>query len=531
VWLREHGIDPAVTASTGIASTHIGGSTIHSWSGIGVRERLSDYDLDWIAANERVARRIQKTSVLIIDEVSMLSARTFAMVEAVCREVRRDERPFGGLTIILAVDFFQLPPVSASREKRPQGKLALPEEAHSEFAFISPVWKAVKPVICYLSEQYRQEDAKFLDLLSAVRRGAVSASHRTLLATRRAPLARDGMTQLYSHNADVDRINEAELAKLSGVARRFVMTSRGHKPLVAALTQGCLSPEQLLLKEHATVMFTKNDLARKFVNGTLGRVTGFSKENGFPVVKTNAGRIILAEPLEWSLQDGGRILARIMQVPLRLAWAITIHKSQGTSLDAAHMDLSDAFEYGQGYVALSRVRTLAGLSLAGINERALQVHPAIAEKDEEFRGESEAAREIFTKLSAVELAAMHEHFIRACGGSVAPMRQARKNDQRITSYEITRRLVLRKLSLADMAKERGMTAGTIVSHLEQLRKEKEIDPNRDLAHLSHGQEATIEKIHDALRALGPTPLRSIFDQLDGRVPYETIRVARLLYTE
>ena len=116
------------------------------------------------------------------------------------------------------------------------------------------------------------------------------------------------------------------------------------------------------------------------------------------------------------MSEGGKILAQITQTPLRLAWAMTVHKSQGMSLDAAHMDLSEAFEYGQGYVALSRVRTLGGLSLAGLNERALKVHPEILAKDAEFRAQSAQARGAFAKLPAQEFAAMHKNFVRVCGG-------------------------------------------------------------------------------------------------------------------
>ena len=156
----------------------------------------------------------------------------------------------------------------------------------------------------------------------------------------------------------MDHLNTVELSKLSGQPKVFVMVGHGPDPLVLALKRGCLSPEVLSLKLGARVMFTKNDMSGRFVNGTTGIVTEFAKDTGMPIVKTDSGRMIAAEPVEWSIQDAGRILARISQVPLRLAWAITIHKSQGMSLDRAHMDLSSAFEYGQGYVAISRVRTL-----------------------------------------------------------------------------------------------------------------------------------------------------------------------------
>ena len=419
-YLRSCGIEPAITASTGIAATHIGGLTIHSWSGIGIRRDLTKYDLDHIGQNRNIVRRVGKTHILIIDEVSMLSARILSLVDAVGREIRRNQEPFGGLQVILVGDFFQLPPVDRHEAETCPTVLFGRASASEQFAFFSPVWPALNPLVCYLSEQHRQEDAVFLGFLSAVRRAEVDDSHRQLLRTRYSPKPKDGITQLYSHNVDVDQINGAELAKLSGATKTFEMESHGAEKLVLALKRGCLSPEILALKVGARVMFTKNDVTRhRYTNGTLGIVAGFAKENGYPVVKTNSGKTIFAETDEWHIEDGGRVLARISQVPLRLAWAMTVHKSQGMSLDAAHMDLSQTFEYGQGYVALSRVRTLAGLSLAGLNQRALEVHPEIRAKDAEFRAESNKARAVFSKIPGRELQTMHTNFIRACGGKAS----------------------------------------------------------------------------------------------------------------
>src|SRR3989338_7874946 len=368
-YLNSCGIEPAITASTGIAATHIGGMTIHSWCGIGVRQRLTPYDLDAIAGNKRVMARVGNAKVLIIDEVSMLSAQTLGMADAVCREVRKgqphSEYSFGGLQVILVGDFFQLPPVTAREAESKQAGLAPWSRSDSTgFAFTSPVWQKASPLVCYLSEQHRQEDKAFLEFLTAVRKGTVAERHKQLLRTRYAKAPPSGTTtQLYSHNADVDHINTAELSKLSGKPTVFVMESQGPDPLVVMLKKGCLSPETLSLKLGARVMFTKNDIERRFVNGTIGTVSSFDKESGLPVIKTTSGREVLAEPTSWTMQDGTKILAQISQIPLRLAWAITVHKSQGMSLDSAHMNLADAFEYGQGYVALSRVRTLSGLSL------------------------------------------------------------------------------------------------------------------------------------------------------------------------
>ncbi len=423
-WLEEHGINPAITASTGIAATHIGGYTIHSWSGIGIKKFLSDYDLDQISQNKRIVDQVQGAKVLLIDEVSMLGANTLTMVDAVCRTIKRDERAFGGIQVVLVGDFFQLPPV-VRRDFQDESQ-ELFEDRRSQFSFGSPAWDKLDPMVCYLHEQHRQEDVSFLQVLTAMRRGTLTVVHRELLRTRFNVDPGDA-TKLYSHNEDVDRINDERIARLTEDAKIFKMTSVGPDRLVENLKKGCLSPEVLVLKVGARVMFTKNDVQTgRFVNGTLGTVLSFTKETGYPVVKTKNNRTLVVEPEDWSLQDGKRILASITQLPLRLAWAMTVHKSQGMSLDAAHMDLSNAFEYGQGYVALSRVKTLAGLSLAGLNERALQVHPEILQKDIEFREKSDIALEAFRALSQTELEKMHTNFIRASGGHEASLPVAPK---------------------------------------------------------------------------------------------------------
>ncbi|MEI7719749.1 MAG: AAA family ATPase [bacterium] len=447
-WLRGRGVEPAITASTGIAATHIGGYTIHSWSGVGIRQNLSVYDLDAISQNKGVVTRVGGAHVLIIDEVSMLSSGVLSMVEAICREVRRNTRPFGGLQVVFVGDFFQLPPVKnrkdqestgfgGGRGQRDEQELLFDTvdgqdergEEGGDFAFGSAGWSRAKPLVCYLSEQHRQEDSDFLGLLSAIRRDAVDDDHKNLLRKRYAPKPKKGVTQLYSHNMDVDRINVGELGKLSEETKTFTMKSHGPEKLVAGLKRGCLSPEVLALKVGARVMFTKNDhVTHKFVNGTQGIVVGFMKDTGVPMVQNKDGKVLFADPVEWLLQEGGRVLASLEQVPLRLAWAMTVHKSQGMSLDEAHMDLSGAFEYGQGYVALSRVRTLGGLSLAGLNERALQVHPEVLSKDAAFRTQSEEVQEAFAALSRTERTNMEDNFIRAMGGKTKKEKQIEEDE-------------------------------------------------------------------------------------------------------
>jgi len=391
-YLRREGIAVSVTASTGIAAAQLGGMTVHAWSGIGTRSTISRSDLDFIARNRRVTDRIKKARVLIIDEVSMLSGQTLTAVSQVCQYVRKANAPFGGIQTVFVGDFFQLPPVVRRDEHASAETESQDEEDLSPFAYASRAWRDLDPAICYLTEQHRQTDREFSELLGAIRSNAFRREHLDILGSRKPTRETlpHGITRLYTHNMDVDRINYAELMKLPGEPKIFHMSAMGDKVLAEGLKRGCLSPEELALKLGAVVMFTKNDPEGRFVNGTLGVVCDFDREGGWPVVETKGGFTVTAKPAEWKVQEDEAVKAGIEQVPLRLAWAITVHKSQGMSLDAALMDLSNAFEYGQGYVALSRVRSLGGLHLLGWNDRALRVHPEALAKDADFREASEA---------------------------------------------------------------------------------------------------------------------------------------------
>jgi len=481
-WLRERGVNPSVTASTGIAATHVGGMTIHSWSGIGIKKRLTDWDVENIQAREKTALRIIEAKALIIDEISMLDAQTLESVDKVLRTLRRrtlmPEEPFGGLQVIVVGDFFQLPPVSRGEEV--------------QFAFESDAWKALNPVVCYLSEQHRQEDGEFLELLGAVRRGVVREEHRASLRSRMKQERKVGATRLHTHNAEADQINDESLAKVEGKSHVFHMTTRGARTLVDAIKQNCLSPETLTLKEGAIVMFTRNNFDEGYVNGTLGEVVGFAV-NGNPIVKTKSGLRIEAGQGEWSITDGPKILAQVKQIPLRLAWAITVHKSQGMSLDAAVIDLSQAFEFGQGYVALSRVRTLEGLFLEGFNDRALMLHPTIQRQDAIFRAKSDAAQKRISTIPDDEKEVLEKNFLRAIGarepaplvkkefvsggkavggtGKLAAIREKFPNAGRSWSKEDDTRLTElfeSKTPMKTIVKEFGRKSGAINARLAKL---------------------------------------------------------------
>ncbi|OGM96687.1 hypothetical protein A2532_03980 [Candidatus Wolfebacteria bacterium RIFOXYD2_FULL_48_11] len=529
-YLRSCGVEPSITASTGIAATHIGGMTIHSWSGIGVRTRLTDHDLELMLDKDRLVKRLRAARVLIIDEVSMLSGDTLAVVEQVCRVLRDSIEPFGGLQVVLVGDFFQLPPIMPKADQERVKTISLDgEDQWSPFAFMGTAWAKADPTICYLTEQHRQEDTEFLKALSAIRRGEVTDEVRECFAGRRVePAVADDHTKLYTHNFAVDKLNDARLAKLPGERRDFAMKSEGAPTIVEGLKRGCLSPETLSLKLGAKVMFTKNSVEGKFVNGTIGEVVGFSPVTGYPQITMHNGKTIEPELGEWSIYDGMKMLGMIKQIPLRLAWAITVHKSQGMSLDTAIMDLSQAFEYGQGYVALSRVRTLAGLYLLGYNERALEVHPDVFAKDIQFRAASEKARYDFAALGEEQFADLQLQFINTIGGAVGMGMQAPA--PKVSTYDATAELVAQKLSVADMAEKRGVTEATIITHLEKLVANGTLDPAADLEYLKPERrrfvtmQAALEKTYKKKGSMLLTPAQSL---LGPGFTFEELRVARL----
>ncbi|MEO6589587.1 MAG: AAA family ATPase [Pyrinomonadaceae bacterium] len=536
-YLREHGIEPAITASTGIAATHIGGMTIHSWSGIGIKKILSDYDVDKIASTERVAKSISRTKVLVVDEISMLDNTTLALVDRVCRSVKNSEEPFGGMQVIFVGDFFQLPPISKQNFNEQNEMFS--DEPASPFAFDGGLWKSMSPIVCYISEQHRQSDEIFLEILSAIRAGNFDQNHKEHLDKRiKVWSAKDfaDITKLYPHNENVDDINNGELEKLEVDEHAFKMEGSGRDNVIEALKRGCLSPEILKLKVGAKVMFTKNNFEERFVNGTQGIVIKFDENSGFPIVKTTGGASIEVRNMEWSVEENGKILARISQVPLRLAWAMTVHKSQGVSLDSAYIDLRRAFVEGQGYVALSRVRTLEGLHLAGYNSQALRVHPLVLEADINFRLASDNAEVAFDAMDEGELESMHRNFVVASGGTIEskPRHIADLLDD-VSLYTkkkkgsgslVTKESVKQKKNISEIVKESGFTEGTIIRHIEDLLRKGELSKS-DIAYMKKGIEKEVDQICKAFIATKDNKLKPVFEQLKGKSSYETIRIARL----
>ena len=400
-YLKQRHKAVAVTASTGIAATHMNGITLHSWSGLGIRERVTDKDIRILMGRKYLRKRIKSANVLIIDEVSMLKDYQFDAVDKICQYFKASFAPFGGMQVVCSGDFFQLPPIERNGEAR--------------FIVESNGWKNMEMKTCYLEGQFRHRDQKLSNLLNHIRDNRAEESKEILLNSQYSEnqLLFNMPTKLYTHNADVDAINSIELNKIEGEEFAYQMTSKGPKELVASLKKNCLSPETLFLKQGAQVMFIKNNFEMGYVNGTQGKVVGFNDEQ-MPIVETFSGRRITAKMAGWTIDDeNDKIKAQINQIPLRLAWAITIHKSQGMNLDTAEIDLSKCFVEGMGYVAISRLRTLAGLKLLGINDLAFYVNEKAVEMDKEFREMSDESMGDLRKMSAGEIKKEQKQFLQS----------------------------------------------------------------------------------------------------------------------
>ncbi len=403
-YLKDRKVAVAITASTGIASTHIGGLTIHSWAGIGVKDTLSSKDLAKMKTRKYLKKKIGKAKVLIIDEISMLHKNQLNLVDTVLQYFNDSNEPFGDLQVVFCGDFFQLPPIGNRNEV-----------SKDKFAFMADSWVEAGLSVCYLTKQYRQNDDKLNTILNEIRANTITQDSLNLLQSANKELKDVVPTKLYTHNVDVDRINNQFLEELPGKYRFFKATTKGDKSLVAVLKKTVLAGEELRLKKGAKVMFVKNNYDKGYINGTLGEVIDYD-EVGIPVVKLTDGTKITVTPEKWSIDDeGGNSLASFNQIPLRLAWAITIHKSQGMTLEAAEIDLRKTFEAGQGYVALSRLKKIEKLYLLGFNSIALSVDRLALKADKRF---VELSNEVEKQVDLKENELLAKDFIRSCGGRV-----------------------------------------------------------------------------------------------------------------
>ena len=357
----------SITAPTGVAALNVGGMTIHRFCGMLLGPAAGQTSEDYFAQLQRDPRpsikagfnRVRRCEVLVIDEISMLPGRQLEFVEFLFRRLRGREEPFGGCQVIATGDFLQLPPVRKSETER------------YDWAFQSPAWAAAEFRTFVLERVRRQDEPGFVRALADFRVGRVVGDSARILQSRVRSNPPSSMPRLFTHNVQVDKWNGFQLSELPGEETVLHADQSGPEQQRDFLNRNLLTPATLHLKPGALVSFTvnKNEPGQNeplFVNGQVGTVESVDRTDGTNAtdtvyVRVNDGRVIPVERFTWRYDSQDETSASFSQFPLRLAWAMTIHKAQGLSLDSAYLDIRAAREPGQAYVAVSRVRTLSGL--------------------------------------------------------------------------------------------------------------------------------------------------------------------------
>jgi len=385
-----------VCALTGCASILLNckAKTVHSWSGIGLGNASVDVLINKIKQNLYKKKAWTEISVLVIDEVSMMSIKLFDTLDAIGRGVRNNHLPFGGIQVILSGDFYQLPPVGNYNDVDTM-----------RFCFESEDWNNVFKKNCQIQlvKIFRQTDDKYISILNQVREGVVKRSSNDLLKSRVGLIPPQGtvITQLYPRRNSVEIINCNKMKELTTPEQTFEIQLLNNLPILSDedkrkrnrigkveidielqhIKTNLLCEPTLKLKVGAYVMCIVNmEISTDIVlcNGSQGIITGFSEITRLPIVRFNNGYEATINYYTWTSENIPGI--GVSQIPLILAWAITIHKSQGTTLDMAQIDVGRGiFEAGQTYVALSRVKSLDGIYLTSFDVTRIKINRKVKE--------------------------------------------------------------------------------------------------------------------------------------------------------
>nr|GMD87636.1 ATP-dependent DNA helicase PIF1-like [Ipomoea batatas] len=369
-----------VTASTGVSACALNGYTLHSFAGIGLGEATAEELLHKVCSNQRACHRWKMVQALIIDEISLISGELFDKLEFIARKIRSsingsdEEMVWGGIQVVASGDFFQLPPIFNKKTQK--------------FAFEACSWNLSFDTQIDLTTVFRQSDPQLIKLLQGIRKGEYDFEDLNLLENHCSKLEPDSLAvKLYPRNDDVYIVNKKHLDSLHQDLIGYRAVDSGEDSWKQQLKLG-IAPDFLELCVGARVMLTKNlDARHKLVNGATGTVIGFESVNGtdktfgtnwLPIVKFDfQPEKLIIGPETWSIMDGEEVVAVRKQIPLILAWALSIHKCQGMTLDCLYTDLNRAFGYGMVYVALSRVKSLEGLHLSSFNPNMIKVHPKV----------------------------------------------------------------------------------------------------------------------------------------------------------
>lgn len=384
-----------VTASTGVAACALNGLTLHSFAGTGFGADDRESLLSRVLSDRSAYRRWNRVKVLVVDEISMIDNDFFSNLEYIAREVRGEDplskdKVWGGIQLVVSGDFFQLPPILKKKKK-----------GAKEFAFEADCWKASFDLQIELTKVFRQSDAELVKLLQGIRRGECDPEDLQLLRQRCFTAEEDpSVVQLFPMNEDVNRVNKMQMLRLGERVIVYSALDSGEEQSKKQLKSG-ITHDRLELCIGARVMLCKNIRPwHKLVNGATGTIIGFhdnidacadsagdcddsdihsicSDGNLLPIVKFDSGQVIRIGLETWIVLEGERVVAKRKQIPLILAWALSIHKCQGMTLDRLHTDLRRAFGCGMVYTVLSRVTSLAGLYLSGLRASKIQAHPKV----------------------------------------------------------------------------------------------------------------------------------------------------------
>lgn len=489
-----------VVASTGAAAVLIGGRTFHSFFGLGIMEGGLEATIARALKSRKLMQRLQQACCVIIDEISMLSGATLHAAEQISRRVRNVDEPWGGLRIIAVGDFAQLPPVTPGAQLK-------------DWAFMHQVWRdsAFQPAL--LSTVMRTRDADFLDILNFVRAGTVNDEVRRFLDGHRTDASGEAdATRLYPHRAKADEYNLRRLHSIPGNARSFETMYAGDERALETAKRAVPIPDVLLLKAGALVMLRKNDPSedRVYVNGSLGHVVSIG-DDALRILLLSGEEIEVGQEKFSYLDGDGNEVAAAWNFPVTLAWATTIHKAQGASLDRMIVDLASLWEPGQAYVALSRVRSADGLFVERWTPSSIRAEPLVTE---------------FYDSMAME---METYTPRALYAPVIPEPSAPKKRSEPTSEgvkqkraEIIRRMLGERAPMEDITAASGVKEDRVLLYIEDfLEQGIPVEMGYLVADIPEAS-----RIREAFEEYGTQRLKPAFEALGEEIPYAKLRLVR-----
>ena len=490
-----------VVASTGAAAVIVSGRTFHSFFGLGILEGGVNSAIAKALKNHRVINRMNRACCVVIDEISMLSGVTLKAAETVARRARNVDKPWGGLRIIAVGDFAQLPPVAS-------------DQVQKDWAFRHPVWPESDFTPALLSTVMRTQDVNFLEILNFVREGIVNEKVRDYLQARTVASGDsfDG-TRLYPHRAQAEQYNLRRLEAVPRDLHTFLTESSGSEKYLEAAKRSVPIPDKLMLKVGALIMMRKNDITGfRYVNGSLGHIRGFGEDT--LSIRLFTGEDIEIEKEKFTVMDGdGNEVQAAWNFPVSLAWATTIHKAQGASLDRLIVDLHQLWEPGQAYVALSRVRSGDGLMVSRWHPSSIRAEPLVTAF---YDGLADQARKYVPRPFFVPSLGPPDEFTTRKAKPMKPTRQMR--------MRTIAKLVQQKISLANIAKECGIKPQRVMLYLEKMVTSGEAS---DFAYLAESIPDN-QKIASAFTFRGLERLRPVFDDLAGTVPFDDLRLMRIV---